>query len=380
MNGNTERTPAMRSALLAASFARWQEMEHKYPVVAPPAAQRALPLSLGRARSTLKSAWSAGDIGRETCLCVEHMLRRCEHPEHQMLFDAHSVSDRSGEWVSLAQQSAERFALQSKDTLDPRVGPWVDTDIEFDSRTYATTVTVYSAFTQVDAEAAREFIRVAEPANWQSRSDFFKQSEPGTWNPAAGIFVPGPRPGPNDNYQILERAEWEWSPEVTGGVINILDITKYNPSDDDWQKLALDVLSNLAEENNDPKIKETYAAVQSGAYSLWGASKINYKYGLFRCLQSRFLASWESGGLTEDDGIYHAIWLPSQTEPTGLLCIKITKTLLFSRQADAIEDYSKLLNLLAPSLVSLLMEELAFNGVDKFLKDYQPTGNGATAT
>jgi hypothetical protein len=116
---------------------------------------------------------------------------------------------------------------------------------------------------------------------------------------------------------------------------------------------------------------------------------IKYSYELHRCLQSRFIGSWKAGGLIYDDGLYRAAWFPPKDPvaesrrgvefredrdgPPGLLCINVTKKLLFSRQADVYEDYSKLLNVLAPALASLLMEQLAHDGVLTFLNDWKNT-------
>ena len=93
---------------------------------------------------------------------------------------------------------------------------------------------------------------------------------------------------------------------------------------------------------------------------------VKYNYALHRSLRSHFLSSWVNGGLIVDDGTYEAAWYPKKNG-LGMLCIRVDKQIGFTRSADVIEDYSKFLNLLAPALASMLVEELVYYSVLNFL-------------
>ena len=363
MNGNPPAmTPEMCSALLAGSYAKWQSRYHRYPIAAPPAAQGLLPMSLARTRKVLQRTDGNAGAWKHTSWCVDRMLRACDHDEHRTLFpddEVHSYCAGHGR----AKKKSTETSLTDRTS-------WVDTDIDFDPASSTTTVTAWSAFTEVAEDTARDFFDLAKPANWQAGSGIFKQSVPGTWHAPTGSFLRA-----NEdlglNYQIFEQAEWNWSPEMSGGFVNILEITEYERKRYAEEFLGFDskVLKKLFDD--DPRIE---AAMQPFTQALIEqhvdepAFAIRYDYDLYRSLRSRNLGGWRSGGLTKDDGTYQAAWYPAKARDGGLLCIEIKKDLLFSRQVDVFEDYSSLLNLMAPALGSLLLEQLAHDGILPFLR------------
>src|SRR6187399_3245626 len=217
MNRNPpEMTPEMCAALLAGSYAKWQSRHHPYPISAPAAAQDVVPMSLDRTRRVMQRVDGDTAGWKHTSWCVDRMLRACKHKERPKLFDeeVHKYCDGYGR----AKNETDQVSLE--------VGTsWVDTDIEFEARSSKTTVTAWSAFTEVARDKARDFFELAQPVNWQTGSGIFKQSAPGKWHPPTGSFSQATgRLGLN--YQIFEQAEWNWSPEMAGGFVNILEITE----------------------------------------------------------------------------------------------------------------------------------------------------------
>lgn len=349
---NDARQAERRAALLAASFARWQKRHHSYPVTAPVSAQGMLPMSLGRTRRVLESARQDGEHGERTARCVARMLRACEH-------------DKLGEVVPtpLLQLGGHRLTY---DELANSPGPdsWSDTAIHFQPGSLITTVKAYSVFNGVSSERAAAFMQQAEPPNWSDRSEFFKQSVPGRWDAAADEFIAGTA---GDKYHLLEEAEWNWSPEFTGGAYNVLEIEKSPLAAP--RTMAVDTLSKLTVDGSSDAVKQEWTRILGDHFNDPPRGMlIQFKYGLFRSLRIRLLAAWLSGGLSKDDGTFTAAWFPRQGDHThGVLCIAADKMLCFSRQADAVEDYSRLLNLMAPALSSLLMDQLIHDGIVDFL-------------
>lgn len=363
MNRNAEHgpppmTPGMRAALMAGSLAKWQKRHNPYPIVVPEGVQGVLPMSLRRAHGVVESERLRGDGGRFGCWCLDRMLRSCDHPEHATVFSDKAVHEEHAGYGQRRISALQAGKPQS----------WVDTDVDFDGTTYATTIKVWSAFTDVPRQKGEGFIKLAEPPNWQTHSGLFKKSIPGTWDPARSEFTPGQANG--SEYYLYEQAEWEWTPEVSGGLVNILKITNEDRNGP-FTDVAKDVLEHLISEAKSKERKVIEETLKK-YYATSATYKTRYKYNLHRSIQSRLVSAWQPGGLAKDDGEYAAAWFPSQSngksDDRGLLCIRITKELLFSRQADVFADYSKLLNLLAPALGSLLMEQLAHDGVLWFLK------------
>jgi hypothetical protein len=92
-------------------------------------------------------------------------------------------------------------------------------------------------------------------------------------------------------------------------------------------------------------------------------------YELGRCLQSRLLSSWELGGLDVDDGTYTGLWIPDlPDESTGTLYVEAVKKIRYSLQADVFAGFSQILNMLAPSIESTIMNQLAYESTRQFLE------------
>ncbi|HET7542220.1 MAG TPA: hypothetical protein VFK05_20270 [Polyangiaceae bacterium] len=172
----------------------------------------------------------------------------------------------------------------------------------------------------------------AHPVRWaEAAPSFFKRSEPGTWDPAKQKFEPlvgVPRlqalEGDLPQFQLLEFVEWDLQPLSKGGGLNVLEISEFKQTD----------------------------------------TELAYRYRLIHCIQTKFLASWEPGGLDVDEGHYHAKWTRSAG---GTLRIEAEKRLRYAREDEVMPGFSRMLNLLNPAMTSLLMSELAFYGVRDYL-------------
>lgn len=406
-----KRTTAMRSALMAGSYARWLAKYNPSPVVAPLPGRSMVPISLSRAGGLLETAWEQGETGQHVCRCVADVLGSCRHPEHAHI--------------------STKYAQQDTSRKTPK--PWFDTDIEFDRETMQTTVTVCSLFADVPDDKAEEFLLLAEPALWAERVEFFEGTTPGRWDSEREVvkmdekwhellqsakpngvpltldrarwLVPmwrnhtrrppsrGDTQSSSDQvaeYYMFEHASWDWSPEESGDIMNELKISSSDLSPKDSSTLLEEVRATLRSEMDRNKQDILKARKRNqGVYAqelseleerrttlkalkvepgLTAKHSIRFNYGLHRSLQSRFLSSWVRGGLSIDDGLYEAGWFETG-EGKGLLCIRADKRIGFTRNADIFKDYSKLLNLLAPSLASMLMEELALHSVSGFLNE-----------
>lgn len=412
------RTPEMRSALLAGSYARWLAKHNPYPVVAPPFARSVLPIPLSRARDILKTAWHQGETGKHTCRCVESVLRSCRHPDRARVFDGDlDAIKQSGRFpLGMSDEGVSDEGVSDEEAPTPI--SWFDTDIQFDRDSSVTTVEVCSLFDDVPEPKGEEFILFAEPTLWSERVEFFQASTPGRWGGEAEAFevdewwsqelerinpqklpltveqarylVPAWRRYAAPEYFIFEHAQWQWSPEEAGDVMNELKIDGFAQEGKTSTLLprvyatlgraaqnALDDLAEEARRKREPRHELEWAELSDSQSALEGLAPaitdepaavhvVKYNYALHRSLRSHFLSSWVNGGLIVDDGTYEAAWYPKKNG-LGMLCIRVDKQIGFTRSADVIEDYSKFLNLLAPALASMLVEELVYYSVLNFL-------------
>jgi hypothetical protein len=346
-----------KAALLASSFASWRSTKHPYPVYIPPALQGAAPLSMAEATRAIRENRNGDELRQYVWRCVRGDVNRCKDREQKSF--APMVND----------------AIPASDSIPPEhaAGSALDIDIDFDSERFVTDVKVWARFEGVSQQDADIIRLMAEPLNWSRAAPFFfKSSEPGDWDTATGKFVPTPVPAdrrrvkavaaPEDKrrprpridraHKLLEFVEWNWSPQVAGGIANVLDIEPWQLSHQDAVECVQEVLAQVKLSGDEDAAREDAATHAT-----------HYSYSLFRCLQSKFVSNWEPGGLDIDEGNYTAIWLPSNR-----VYIRATKSIRYTEQSRGVPGFSTLLNLMAPSVTSMLMRQLSFEGVRHYLE------------
>lgn len=417
-----------RAAMLAGSFERWQRQHLRSPLVVPDTFAPVIPVSVDRAKSIVRAASPSG-ARAFTGRCIQHDLLKCNHPGYRdfgRVLQARPAPRkppaRRGPNVAVAANVSALapipFDLGELD--DEHVDS--ETEIKFDPETLVTTVIVRSYFDDLTPEMAQHIIDSADPPNWQrSAQEFFKATLPGDWRTESSKFSPQPefvqQPGDDPaafevrrktardallaipKYELWERVEWDLSPQMSGGVINILEIENRKP--DDPKTFVREVLDSIVSQTDEKlrgnaqrkadlvRAKHASLLAPTESPAARSASKAaravradvaaeagvpavpprHFAYRLIRCKQSKILSAWERGGLDLDDGHYKAMWLPADDTDAGTLFIEAKKSIHYSRRADVLPGIANLLNLLAPSVTTMLMTQLAFSRIVAHLKN-----------
>jgi hypothetical protein len=349
----------LKAAALAGAFEQWR-LKHDHPINPPYPLRTLLPLSIeeitprmDRARQRAGDRSHAFESVRE---CLDHQLGQCNHPHHEHFCAA--CPPRKG--------------------VDYRKFGVTDTDIDFSAEALVTGVTVRSVFTGVSEDQAAAIAYLADPPNWDDAAPtFFKETARVELNDSTRRYSVAPDPvGPRNGhskgngngrasrrspkYLLHERVEWAWSPLLTGGIINLLEITPAaNDGRDDAKSFVEGVLKDLRQKKHpvpDSKLLASHETL------------IDYEYDLKECIQSKFVGGWEPRGLDTDDGSYKAVW-SKQKNGSGVLTIQATKRISYSsKAAELFPGMSALLNLIAPAVTSMLMNHLTFYGPCSFLE------------
>lgn len=354
----------MRAALLGAHFSSWRREKLRHPVYIPPALDRFAPMPEGRVVATLRSAKSTNaDQWVRRCATAEierptgnHRGRvRALSGEHRACFD--ELTERATEErrtvcaccvayeLEHARQRAtppahvvRRFRGEAKRKNESPVATEHASNIQFDDATWITTASERVQFTGVRLVQAERVFQSADPRQWRFFGpDLFKASDQGTWE--RGTWKPTSKlelnvsgvPRAPSEFQLREYVVWNWGEEVQGGAENILQITKFESS----------------------------------------SNRIAYRYSLHHCIKARFLATWEPGGLDVDEGHFLATWEPKDG---GTLLIRSEKKLRYTEQATSPPRFTMFMNLLAPSLTSLFLRQLAYQGVRRVLDEPLASG------
>jgi hypothetical protein len=313
------------------------------------------------------------------------------------------VRQRGHDAYGYVERSIERELRKTNDPYYPEFssrcgasgadpcGTEGETDVEIDFEEMTTVVTVRSRFVGVAEAEAWHLLQLAHPPNWHDAvPTFFRASTPMEhdpnkrgrlrYAPVNHAEVPGLLDGKKP-YSLLEHVEWEWTPGVFGGVYNVLGISPLSPDDVSFVNTIVDKVLKPKDkdENNEqrdkarpaedsrrtgmgPKeTKEMYAKVLGDSSSTHFSAQ--YEYTLERCIQSRFIASWEVGGLDVDDGTYRAVWIPTLTPDTGHFLLEVVKRVHYSIYGAVLPEIPMVLNLLAPAVVSMLMKQLGYEGI-----------------
>lgn len=436
-NGSREQR-LFRSAMLAGSFERWQRQHLRFPLVVPDAFAPVIPVSVDRAKSIVRAAPPSSArtfAGR----CIQHDLMKCNHPAYQdfegvlkagnVSVRRRSVRDARPAALPADARALAPVPLDLAELDDENVDS--EAEIKFDPETLVTKVIVRSYFDDLTRAMAQHIVDAADPPNWQrSAQEFFKTTLPGAWRVASSKFSPHPDfvlkdgvdPAVFDErresarlallgdstYQLWEHVDWDLSPQMSGGVINILEIE--NREQDDPKTFATDVLERIVDhtdENRRDEARRKANRVRAKHSKLLGPAKPgagalpdagartarpkaapaagapaktpsrHFGYRLIRCKQSKILSAWEYGGLDLDDGHYQALWAANDGGGVGTLFIEAAKSIHYSRRADVIPGTANLLNLLAPSVTTMLMTQLAFSRIVAHLKN--PAGGAPAA-
>jgi hypothetical protein len=332
----------VKSGLLSTSFASWRKTKNPYPLFIPDAVKGALPVPLADANKFISSAppGAAREAARKR---MHRDLTECQH----------RAKDSFAQAALRPAGVAPVPPLPKDDPASVRHFQFVDT--QFDEGSMTTSITVFAQFTLVKEHEAQTILANSRPENWSKAvPDFFKRSTPGEWDSAASKFVPFSEiESLGSSFQILEFVNWVWAPSSSGGIINVLDVK----SSDVDAGLADEVLMKT-KVPNDIRDRPEYSPVSGST------QHVAYEYSLNRCLQSKFLSTWEVGGLDVDEGSFQALWSPNET-----LSIKAVKRLRYSDDANIVPGFTSMLNLLAPALTNMLMKQLSHDSVLKYLMD-----------
>lgn len=347
--GRATRDPYLRSASFSSAFERWQRKYHPYPLPVPDELRRALPVPLPVERLTPKLEQTSRDPAHGyMCECCAHTLKKVGHPQAEHFAHAKSAH---------AHEHPQSTPLVHSDH---------EVDIAFDIDTSITTVSIWSFFVGVTRPQADAIVEMADPPNWhEAVPAFFERSDPGKLDEATGKFVSNPAAAQtpkSHRYQLLEYVEWHWSPQVEGGMVNVLEIER--PSRKPLTAVAL-VEDVLRQTHADEPYASLLAPKSDG-----NAPELldQYDYRLVRSVQSMFVSSWQTGGIDVDEGSYACAWLPPTSKRRdGALFVYSKKALRYSQRADVLPGFKTLLNLLAPAVTSMLMTHLGYSGIVDFL-------------
>ncbi|MDQ2642530.1 MAG: hypothetical protein M3020_01850 [Myxococcota bacterium] len=348
--GRATRDPYLRSASLSSAFARWQRKYHPYPIAVPAELRRRVPLPMPLERLTPSLEQTSHDPAHAyMCACCEHTLNKIQHPEAERFKHSRHAH---------APRRSTKPRLEHSDH---------EVDIEYAIDSSITTVSIWSFFVGVSEQQAKTIVEMADPPNWQRAVPaFFEGSDPGTLDEATGKFWLDPElaraPAPN-KYQLREYVEWHWSPQVEGGMVNVLEIER--PSGEPRPAAAV-VEEVLLRTQAEDRYK---ALLAPKAHGNTPELLDEYDYRLVRSVQSMFVSSWETGGIDVDEGTYAAAFMaPVRERHPGALFVYSKKALRYSQRADIIPGFKTLLNLLAPAVTSMLMTHLGYSGIVNFLR------------
>jgi hypothetical protein len=381
------------SALLGAHFLRWRREKHPYPVQLPPGLDAMMPMPMSRIapmmeggvasdsanvatyhmRSSIAAALAPEGPGREP---RDSWRRRGWDRElHNFIGDVADdifPDDETKASSTLYACVAAYHAMWKRCQEDRHVGgdavPDVIRDqpkLEFDPETWITTASEDVEFDDVPREAALEFFKCADPRNWDAAfPEFFEGTEVGEWTASDGWQEHRPPiEGDPESFQILERVKWNFSPETQGGGINVLQITGFelvpksqlHRDDKDLERAFTNLSRDLKQFVHEPDVGDEICSIK-------------YSYRLYHCVQTKLINTWEPGGLDVDEGTYHATWTPGKKQRgLGNLHIVASKSIRYTQQRNLPEGFASLMNLLAPSIIGMLMRQLSHDGVLKFL-------------
>jgi hypothetical protein len=362
-------SPVLRATLFSSSFDRWRRTQYRAPLYLPSEARLVAPLSVKRITPQAVAA----------------------HKEAGYDYVHHLVCHDLGEHPS---GEAFRKATESRLKHNPEEGKrafWLNADepkfqprIDFDPDTDITTVSVCSIVYGVTREDAQKLIGRARPLNWaKSRGGFFKSIEGG--HLVGEHFQEAKSVDQTRPYEIREHVEWNWGPQLesTGSMINVLEIDDQTARKDLSDEEAARRYVQRVFDRAYPDLTQADRTRTASDYltsPVTDVPKIDYTYRLVRCQQSKFLSSWVSGGLDVDDGRYMAIWRPHKNSERGAFLTTVQKQIHYSKAAEreAFPQFSQLLNLLAPAVITMLLKELAFNSTVTFINDLRNAKRAAS--
>jgi hypothetical protein len=90
--------------------------------------------------------------------------------------------------------------------------------------------------------------------------------------------------------------------------------------------------------------------------------RLRFDYRLRECLETQFWVARSRGGIDLDEGTSEVVWVPDpKGGEEGLLHIHASKRLRFSQTREMGREEVLLLNMMAPAILSTMLQELAFN-------------------
>lgn len=338
----------LKAALLSSAYETSRRSGGPHAVYAPPHLRGAIPLSESRAiHHAMHAPESEGHAHVRDCI-----QKRWEARQSQRLVSVHATRQLFSQWADLHEPGARPTTRYQ----------WLGvTNAHFNADTFISEVVASALFVDLTEDEVRDIRAAAQPPDWRdSAPDFYEESSPGVWDPDTAEFEVRPPAGPR--YDFLEHVVWDWSPGVSGGIVNILDI-------DTSPAFDLDQLwGDMRERLMGPDTEGDRGALQPIVESATLPEDVQiFSYRLIRCIESKFMVTYEPGGLDVDDGSYLTAWQPADGENQSRFFLRASKRIRYSEQADLGIDLSSLLNLLAPAVNTMLMSWLTYQGIRKGL-------------
>lgn len=353
------------AAVQAAHFERWRRLYSRSPVFAPAGYERMLPESAQSVPALLNEAKkSRGHFTvreqrfRRQILATlirarsDEVAKRVDpnlvdHPNLNGTPTAEALAHAPNgmkRWLKATLDLEKAQAkLRGVAARPPQAGPVCrcagayeagdgvachSSSLSFDPDTYvseATEIVVVKA----NREDAARVIHAAKPPNWakvdDDAGDFFKETyvveDDGETSREVDIE------NLQGSYYLREKAGWQLNRNFGGSSDVVLSVTD--------QVQVLD-----------------------GGLPV----ELSFKYRLRECKETQLFLASSRGGINVDDGETDIKWVQTDGDD-GLLYVTSSKKLRFASTREISSDQATALNLMAPAMLSMLMQRLAIDGV-----------------
>jgi hypothetical protein len=358
--------PLVRAAVHAAHFERWRRLYSPTQFFVPKGLERLLPESAQAIPSLLKAAKPvhAGDqrgvrsavatLARARSDLVQQVLRQQgaddrifnEHGESLLGKNGvpgHHVNDPFGKLPTGYVQKAQPGAAPGCRCADAfsrcKGSSSVDvvchhSTLSFNADTFISEATEY-VILKADRQEATKLILNGRPPNWAKaggEDDLFEKTV--VCNGRGKLDTDAKYAPFNHNQKKLpeqfflrEKTAWQTNRDFAALSDIVLNVTGY---------------TEVLDES--------------------GELKLEFDYQLRECIETQFFIARSAGGINVDEGMSRVRWVPERPESNrGLLYIYASKRLRFTQTRDIGREEALVLNMMAPSILSMLMQRLAFD-------------------
>jgi hypothetical protein len=361
--------PRIQASLQAAHFERWRKRFSRSPVFAPrnledmlPESVDAIPALRAAARADRTRPHPKAGEHRYDC-ALASALSRAQLPTDMLaqVFGEKDLEDWQHDLSHMngAPPPTVRGVLKRPFEIPPGLAPVDNTqvgcrcgaacqilahgdptnpviehraDLSFNADTYVSEATEYVVL-EAGEDAARKVLKFSKPPNWamsdDDAEDFFKES--------VVVKEDGETPArirKDEPFFLREKAEWQLNRDFSGSSLVVLKVQNFR--------------------------EEEY--------------RVSFDYDLRECKETRLFVALSRGGIDRDEGHTDVAWVPRDDESgLGYLHILATKRVRFEATRLITRDQALLLNMIAPATLSMLMQQLAFDGPLQIVTNPQPS-------